>query len=156
MKITRVQLKEAIRSIVEKKLLEKSFDFGYITPGQHREQDPLIQLHGYGSMRLSQWKRKAVLFLEETLKKASADDFRSVQYYLKPDGILNNIVGLILEVDKRQKKLEESARVLPRGYRVVVSPCKVVGQGAGQKWISPRVFLNGKEIFGINPGAAFE
>ena len=110
MKITRTQLREAIHAMVKKKLAEsKPFDFGYVTPGQHGEKDPLVQLHGYGSMRLSQWKRKAVLTLEEALKKAKTDDFRSAQYYLKPDGILNNVIGLILEVDKRQKKLQELA-----------------------------------------------
>ncbi len=46
---------------------------------------------------------------------------------------------------------------LPKGYRVTVAPCKVVGQAPGQQWFAPRVWKDGQMIISeLSHGLAYE
>ena len=111
--MTKIQLKEIVRFIVARKLLEavNQNKYGYIMRepvGNLRSLDPIVQMHGYGNMRLSQWKQKATQDLEDVVKMAKMDNWRNVAYGFKEGSVLNSEINLIFEVDKKQR-LEELA-----------------------------------------------
>lgn len=89
------ELREIVRTIVKNKLDELS-----ISPpsqwGKDKDPDPRLTLPGYGSMPLSQWKKKVVDDLKKVLKYAEEGNIKNVQYYIKDKEILPNIVNMIV------------------------------------------------------------
>jgi hypothetical protein len=127
MKITRIQLKEVIRKIVERKLNEISSEhpanepihseYGYIMPdSKANSDDPRVQLNGYGNMPLSAWKKKVISELEETVRYAKQGNFKAIQYLLgtrrlksQYGSVMSNTINLIVDLDKSE--LQESAPI---------------------------------------------
>ena len=131
----RAQLSEAIKSIVARKL--KKLKEGVQADTGRDLANSLQKMFSSGE-----------IFHKVTIQ---------THYGNEPLGIVEWWVHndeLFIGVENNQPKLQEGNA--PKGYRVVSSPCKVVGSAPGQKWYGPRVWLNGQEILGINPGTAFE
>jgi hypothetical protein len=99
------QLKEVVQNIIRQKLTENASTYGYVISGAETG-DPVVQLRGFGNMKLSQWKRKTQEELEEVAAWAKEGNYKNVAHVLKAGGLLLNQVNMINEIEP--KDIEEA------------------------------------------------
>lgn len=93
-------LKEVIHNIVRQKLLEAkgaSQEFGYIISGEG-EEDPVLQLNGFGNMLASQWKAKIARQMKEVLGMVEKGDWHNAAYLLREGSVMYNSIQMMDEV----------------------------------------------------------
>lgn len=118
-------LKEIVKNVLRRKLNEISVS----PPGKpikpesgqkrhgviHGEEngEPLIQVVGYGTMKLSTLKASTVKAIEGVHKEAKAGNYDNVLYLLADDGILMLFVKAITEVEAELSSTELKELINP-------------------------------------------
>lgn len=104
------QLREVVKNIIRQKLTEGETQNGYVISGQDTS-DPVIQLRGFGNMRLSQWRRKVQEELSEVAHFAKNNDFANVAHILKPGGLVMNEINMLMahQTDNIQEDLDNNS-----------------------------------------------